>query len=164
MMAKWLRLGSFVGCLASSCAGSSRCITGASAACTCTDGRSGAQLCMADGTLGMCACTGGAGGGGGSNDPCAALHPTDAVPTMCSLNDAASAQITFINNCTVSVKQEWVDYACAEMEYATIAPGQSWVQPTYVTHPWRIRDAATNRLLKEVPAPTNGTPYSVSVP
>jgi hypothetical protein len=48
-----------------------QCTTGASVACTCTDGRAGAQLCHADGTLGDCVCsvlagTGGSNGSGGA--------------------------------------------------------------------------------------------------
>ncbi len=38
--------------------GGSTCLTGASLACACVDGRSGAQVCQADGTLGMCECRG----------------------------------------------------------------------------------------------------------
>ncbi|MEM9073076.1 MAG: Ig-like domain-containing protein [Myxococcota bacterium] len=38
---------------------SDECIEGASIACACTDGRTGAQICLADGTLGVCECTGG---------------------------------------------------------------------------------------------------------
>jgi hypothetical protein len=34
------------------------CITGASLACACVDGRTGAQVCKEDGTLGPCACEG----------------------------------------------------------------------------------------------------------
>jgi hypothetical protein len=45
-------------------------VVGASTPCACTDGRTGAQTCQHDGTLGVCTCTsggdvGGAGGGGG---------------------------------------------------------------------------------------------------
>lgn len=35
---------------------SEHCTTGVSVACTCPDGRMGAQVCLADGTLGACAC------------------------------------------------------------------------------------------------------------
>lgn len=55
--------------LALGCAGaSSRCIVGASAACACTDGRSGAQVCGTDGFFNACICDnskldGGTGGG-----------------------------------------------------------------------------------------------------
>lgn len=35
-----------------------RCVTGATQACVCTDGRAGAQSCLSSGTWGMCACTG----------------------------------------------------------------------------------------------------------
>jgi len=52
----------------------SQCTVGASVACACTDGRTGAQVCKADHTLSACTCTGGgtagasgsSGTGGGS--------------------------------------------------------------------------------------------------
>ncbi len=49
------------------------CVVGASAACTCSNGQSGAQTCGADNTFGQCACSStggvgpGAGGGGGAS-------------------------------------------------------------------------------------------------
>ena len=39
------------------CPGPEGCTPGASVACTCTDGRSGAQVCQADRTLGACTCS-----------------------------------------------------------------------------------------------------------
>ena len=50
--------------LAESCGGNS-CVVGASSACACPDGRTGAQVCQADHTLGTCLCVGGSGGAGG---------------------------------------------------------------------------------------------------
>jgi hypothetical protein len=44
--------------LVAGCPGTTRCTEGMSVACTCTDGRSGAQVCLADGTYGACACVG----------------------------------------------------------------------------------------------------------
>ncbi len=49
--------------------GSSLCVVGESISCACTDGRTGAQVCQADGTFGACACTGaGEDAGRGSAD------------------------------------------------------------------------------------------------
>ena len=54
-----------LGVACSSGSGSSKCTTGASSFCACTDGRTGAQVCAADGTLSTCTCSGAAGGPGG---------------------------------------------------------------------------------------------------
>ena len=70
--------------VAAGCGGKSTCVPGMSAACVCSDGTGGAQICRGDGTYDACACgtvgiggnggnggaggaggTGGAGGGGG---------------------------------------------------------------------------------------------------
>ncbi|HEX9101967.1 MAG TPA: hypothetical protein VF997_07180 [Polyangia bacterium] len=59
--------------VAAGCGGKSTCVPGQSAACVCSDGMGGAQICRGDGTYDACACgtvgtggngTGGAGGGG----------------------------------------------------------------------------------------------------
>lgn len=60
--------------LAAACAPhGSTCVVGQSSACTCTDGKSGAQVCQGDGTFGVCTCTGtdspGSDDGGTSNNP-----------------------------------------------------------------------------------------------
>jgi hypothetical protein len=47
--------------------GASTCVQGASVACACTNGQTGAQLCNADGVLGRCSCEA-AGDGGGTGD------------------------------------------------------------------------------------------------
>src|SRR5688500_4595479 len=45
--------------VASSCDSGTGCVEGETRACTCTDGRSGAQVCEGDDTLGACVCTAG---------------------------------------------------------------------------------------------------------
>jgi hypothetical protein len=98
-------------------------------------------------------------------DPCLSLNPADTTPTLCSQSGTVGAKITFVNNCTtLTVKLIWIDYQCVEKPYPTLAPGQSVVVDSYVTHPWRIRDSANGKLLKEVPPRTNGTPSTVTVP
>jgi len=48
--------------------GASTCTAGMSVPCTCTDGRSGAQVCQDDGTFGMCVCEGTMFDAGGEED------------------------------------------------------------------------------------------------
>ena len=45
------------------------CVQGASVACSCANGESGAQVCASDGTLGPCSCQGGTGSGGSGAGP-----------------------------------------------------------------------------------------------
>src|SRR5438132_10727847 len=67
-MSKWISL-----CLMSGLAvsgsgcggGGGDCTPGQSAACVCTDGRGGAQVCRSDRTFDACQCTAPVGGGGG---------------------------------------------------------------------------------------------------
>ena len=47
--------------------------------------------------------------------------------------------LTFVNRLPWTVDVFWLDYAGKEQLYATVAPGQSHVQQTFETHPWRIR-------------------------
>jgi hypothetical protein len=54
-----------------------QCTIGASVACACTDGRTGAQVCLADHTLGACLCT--TDSGTGSDVPVPPLRPDAAV-------------------------------------------------------------------------------------
>ena len=69
----------------------STCVAGRSEACACSDGRSGSQTCMPDGTFGSCTCTGGGEDAGRAMD---AASPSDAAATedaSSSRADAASA-------------------------------------------------------------------------
>ena len=50
--------------LLAGCSPTGGCISGQSAACSCADGRSGAQICAADGTFGACVCGSQDGGAG----------------------------------------------------------------------------------------------------
>jgi VHL beta domain len=88
----------------------------------------------------------------------------DGGPTVCSIDGDAGATITFVNHCTArTVSTYWVDYACAEQFYADLAPDASMDQPTFFTHPWRLRDKSTHELLKEIP-PVAAATETVTVP
>jgi VHL beta domain len=88
----------------------------------------------------------------------------DGGPTVCSIDGDAGATITFVNHCTArTVSTYWVDYSCGEQFYADLAPDASMDQPTFFTHPWRLRDKTTHELLKEVP-PVAAATETVTVP
>ncbi len=55
-----------VGCASGSSTTNNTCVAGASAQCTCSNGKTGAQVCGCDGTFGVCSCMGSTGTGGGT--------------------------------------------------------------------------------------------------
>jgi hypothetical protein len=68
------------------------------------------------------------------------------------MNSAVPTQVTFRNETSNPVKVLWIDYNGQEVLYRTLAPGESYVQSTYVTHPWRLRDAVAGRTLRTMVA------------
>ena len=80
----------------------------------------------------------------------------------CSIRGTTAATIMITNNRNRAVSVYWVDYQCKEELYQTIQPGGSYTQDTFVTHPWRIRDAADQTLLAQFVA--DGKLSAVSVP
>ncbi|MCK6502075.1 hypothetical protein L6R53_01490 [Myxococcota bacterium] len=79
---------------------------------------------------------GGDGGGGGE---------------LCS-DPAGGPQATLrvSNRGTLPVQVYWVDTSCAELPYAQLQGGQSYDQPTYVNHAWRVRVLGSGELLAEL--------------
>jgi VHL beta domain len=60
-----------------------------------------------------------------------------------SQNGNTSTYIEFVNDSGVGVVVYWINYTGQLVFYAFLAPGQSYVQQTYLTHPWLIYDQAT---------------------
>jgi len=105
---------------------------------------------------GLCI-TPGSGGNPGSNnqqgDACVSLVINENPPQVCSKASGVSATLTIVNACPKTTLQlSWINLQCGESTYATVAPGGSFVQPSFVGHPWRIRNAATQALMREIPA------------
>lgn len=88
-------------------------------------------------------------------------HSDEGSDMGCSVEGNVPVDITFINNAEEPITTYWVDYGCEEVEYQTLNPGQQYTQPTFVTHPWRVRDRAGN-LLREF-TPDNDTPVNLRV-
>jgi von Hippel-Lindau disease tumor supressor len=55
-----------------------------------------------------------------------------------SANSDQPTSITFVNRLREEVQLFWIDFQGAKQRYARIAPGQSFTQQTYVTHPWAV--------------------------
>lgn len=75
----------------------------------------------------------------------AGVPPLQAVGARCrqehsvrSLEGTISTAITFVNNYGSTIRTYWIDYQGARKFYAEVLPGSSYVQQTYVTHPWVV--------------------------
>jgi hypothetical protein len=72
------------------------------------------------------------------------LDPTLVDDTFMSLNDDSQAEIDFINVSSVPVDVYWIDFSGDRVLYRSdLLPGQSYDQPTYLTHPWLIVENGT---------------------
>jgi len=114
---------------------------------------------------GVGAMGGGAMGGFGGQPPtgCDALNPPEGSPTECSMFSSVNVTVTFENHCrTEAIDFFWVNYACLEEKYGTLQPGESVTQNSYATHPWRIRETNSKKLLlTTMPLPDQDTVISV---
>ncbi|MEA5578698.1 CAP domain-containing protein [Anabaena sp. UHCC 0451] len=82
--------------------------------------------------------------------------------SQCSKEGNRQARITFINDTNRQVDIYWVNYQCEEVKYYTLRPGQSYRQRTYITHPWRVRDSQTGRILNEAVTRRGNSQFRVS--
>jgi hypothetical protein len=83
--------------------------------------------------------------------------------TVCSVGADASASLVVQNNCTQNVDLWWVSYQCSEAFYSTIQAGAAVVQPSFASHPWRLRLPDAGPVIKEI-APLHPGTTVVVVP
>lgn len=82
--------------------------------------------------------------------PSLAITSADGSYTIVGANDdrcstgGDALSFVFTNQRAVPVTISWIDYSCAPLTYATVAPGQSIAQNTFTTHRWRIADATSS--------------------
>ncbi|HVS88720.1 MAG TPA: kelch repeat-containing protein [Candidatus Acidoferrum sp.] len=90
---------------------------------------------------------------GGSGDTTADLFgpgPSSTLPAyVCSLesslrsiNGTTTAAIQFLNSSSITQNVYWLNYGGTRQLFATLAPGQSYVQFTFLTHPWVATDSS----------------------
>ncbi|KAF8058695.1 hypothetical protein FPV67DRAFT_514142 [Lyophyllum atratum] len=86
-----------------------------------------------------------------------AIRPSD-MPNLLSDQGGVSTAIEFENRLQVGVKVFWVDYYGKRVLFATIPPGQSCRQSTFVGHPWAlIAEHEKEPFAIFFPAPYEGT-------
>ncbi len=73
------------------------------------------------------------------------LTPQDAAARNCelmgnlkSVNSNQPITITFVNNSGMFRHIDWIDYQGNPVNYRSLNSGESYVQETYVGHPWMI--------------------------
>jgi len=69
--------------------------------------------------------------------------------------------LTFVNNTAETVQTLWLNYQGGRVFYRQIPAGTSYVQPTFITHPWIVADLAGKCLTMYV---TDGRQQTVTVP
>jgi hypothetical protein len=79
---------------------------------------------------------------------CETVNLPDEPPTLCS-EEGRIVALELVNTCSDTVDVFWVDYKCRETFTQRLAPGETMRHRTYDTHPWRVRDHRTRRLIKE---------------
>jgi hypothetical protein len=90
---------------------------------------------------------------GGSGDTTADLFgpgPSSSLPAyncnlesmLHSINANQTAAIKFVNASSITENVYWRDYSGTRVLYNALVPGQSFVQSTFLTHPWVTTDSS----------------------
>lgn len=82
--------------------------------------------------------------------------PAATEATLRSGGSGAATQVAFVNDSAQVVTVSWVDQDGSRVTYQTLRPGASYVQPTYVGHPWVVASADGQALAVFQPAATPG--------
>jgi hypothetical protein len=67
--------------------------------------------------------------------------PLAQTATLKSLNSDNPTNITFTNATCIAISIYWLDFEGNRVFYADIPPGVSYVQNTFLTHPWVVTNA-----------------------
>jgi WD40 repeat protein len=83
------------------------------------------------------------------------LNPDDAKCSI-EVDKPTSAKITFFNDSKQSISVYWVNQKCQLFHYATISPGNQYIQNgTVTTDIWQVRDTNSGVILKDGMAATD---------
>ncbi|GLB37911.1 putative VHL beta domain containing protein [Lyophyllum shimeji] len=86
-----------------------------------------------------------------------AIRPSDA-PNLLSTQGGTSTAIEFENRLNVAVKVFWVNFFGKRALFATVPPGRSCRQLTFVGHPWAVStETEKEPFVVFFPAPHEGT-------
>lgn len=99
---------------------------------------------------------------GSTDGTTAGVTSSAPVNTGCSVDAETSINMTVSNNSSETISVYWISYDCQEILYQTLAPGESYVQGTFATHPWVIR-AGTGGAILGGPYASDGGSFSITV-
>jgi hypothetical protein len=68
-------------------------------------------------------------------------------PDLKSITGKQAKDVTFVNRLGIAVQTLWLDYQGKRVFYRQIAPGGSYSQATWVSHPWIVADLQGTCLL-----------------
>lgn len=81
--------------------------------------------------------------------PTSTFTPTATATPTCSVPSTTFANTTFFNSSSQTIAVYWVDFSCRLVLYATLNPGTSLIQGTYIGHRWWFVDSATGHLIAD---------------
>ncbi|MBK3639442.1 protein kinase [Streptomyces sp. MBT33] len=87
--------------------------------------------------------------------PLVPLSPAE-ERTLRSTDSDISTEIEFVNQRSEAVRICWLDYQGSRTFYMQLAPGMSYIQQTYVSHPWIITNTAEIPIVIFQPTATPG--------
>lgn len=70
-----------------------------------------------------------------------------------SAEGTKATKVTFVNEASARIKVYWLDYSGKREFYADVNPGKSYVQDTYMTHPWVVTNVKGQCILMFRPLP-----------
>ena len=76
-----------------------------------------------------------------------------------SIDTRTATSVQFINISTQLRRLYWLDYSGRRVFYFLLQPGGSFIQATYVTHPWLVADSGDRCLLIYFPASAPGVAF-----
>ncbi|MDQ3250067.1 MAG: PA14 domain-containing protein [Chloroflexota bacterium] len=86
--------------------------------------------------------------------PALQLYPSATGVTLgagvCSANNNSAFDVSFVNNTADTVDVYLVNTGCQEKYYKTLTPGETYLQHTYLTNVWRIKQQSNSAVLKQV--------------
>ena len=82
--------------------------------------------------------------------------PSAQTSRLRSTESRIPTSIEFVNRGPLSVHVDWIDPSGSRVRYKTLAAGQSYEQPTYVTHPWEVTTTTGRVIGVYLPRSTRG--------
>ena len=86
-----------------------------------------------------------------------------ALGSLRSASDGAPTNVTFVNDTDGFRAILWIDFDGVPQDYASLNPGESYTQPTFVGHPWMIADGPGNCLEIHMPTPGDSV-FEITAP